>query len=62
MHSNMRRYRAEHTAGTGLGLAIVRKGIERAGGEVRIANREGGGPIVTLLLRCSEAARVTLSA
>lgn len=53
---------SEDTAGTGLGLAIVRKSIERAGGQVRIGNREGGGLIVTLLLKSSQEQHVTLSA
>lgn len=53
---------SENTPGTGLGLSIVRKSIERAGGYVRIANREGGGLAVTLLLKSSEMARATLSA
>jgi len=34
---------ANDTSGTGLGLAIARKSIERAGGWIRVVNREGGG-------------------
>ncbi len=36
--------------GTGLGLAIAARAIRRHGGEVRAANREGGGLIVEIHL------------
>jgi len=38
------------TAGTGLGLTLCREIIEAHGGRLRIANREGGGAVVTLWL------------
>lgn len=37
-------------SGTGLGLALAREIAEAHGGHVRLANREGGGLVVTLLL------------
>ena len=37
--------------GTGLGLAIVKKIIDEHGGEVRLANRDGGGAEVVVRLR-----------
>jgi two-component system nitrogen regulation sensor histidine kinase NtrY len=36
--------------GTGLGLALAREIAEAHGGQIRIANREGGGVAVTLVL------------
>lgn len=38
--------------GTGLGLAVVRRFVQDLGGELRLANREGGGACITLLLPC----------
>lgn len=35
--------RDRNTGGVGLGLAIVRRCIERCGGQLRFANRQGGG-------------------
>ena len=46
-------YRAEQTraiAGSGLGLALVRAIVERHGGEVALASREGQGTSVTISL------------
>ena len=40
--------------GTGLGLAIVKKIMEDHGGDLRMADREGGGATVCLFLRASE--------
>ena len=37
-------------SGTGLGLALAREIAEAHGGNVRLANREGGGLVVTLEL------------
>jgi nitrogen fixation/metabolism regulation signal transduction histidine kinase len=37
--------------GTGLGLAIVKKIIDEHGGDIRLANREGGGAEVRVRLR-----------
>jgi signal transduction histidine kinase len=37
-------------SGTGLGLTLCREIIEAHGGRLRIANRDGGGAVVTLWL------------
>jgi two-component system nitrogen regulation sensor histidine kinase NtrY len=36
--------------GTGLGLTLCREIVEAPGGRLRLANRDGGGAIVTLFL------------
>src|SRR5690606_34673913 len=41
-------------SGTGLGLALAREIAEAHGGHVRLANREGGGMTVILLLPLPE--------
>lgn len=42
--------------GTGLGLALAREIVEAHGGQIRLANREGGGVVVSLLLPLPVAA------
>lgn len=41
--------------GTGLGLAIVKKIVDDHGGEIRLANREGGGAEISIQLRTVSA-------
>ena len=48
-------YVTTKTKGTGLGLAIVKKIIEEHGGRVLLANAQGGGACVTLVLPCPAA-------
>jgi nitrogen fixation/metabolism regulation signal transduction histidine kinase len=43
--------------GTGLGLALAREIVEAHGGQIRLANREGGGLAVSLTLPLPETAR-----
>lgn len=49
--------RSRETGGAGLGLAIARAVAESHGGELRLANAEGGGLVATLVLptACSPA-------
>ncbi|MBI1964587.1 MAG: hypothetical protein HYS37_14560 [Candidatus Rokubacteria bacterium] len=44
--------------GTGLGLGIARQIIDEHGGEIRWANRPGGGAVFTIRLPIKRAARV----
>ena len=39
------------THGSGVGLAITQRFVEDAGGEISIDDRDGGGTVVTLILR-----------
>ena len=41
--------------GTGLGLALAREIVEAHGGQIRLANREGGGLAVSLTLPLSSS-------
>lgn len=47
--------RSRETGGAGLGLAIARAVAESHGGELRLANAEGGGLMATLVLSSSPA-------
>jgi signal transduction histidine kinase len=47
--------------GSGLGLAIARELAREWGGEVRLANRPGGGTTATLELSQADAALPTLN-
>ncbi len=40
--------------GTGLGLAIVKRFVHELGGDLRIANREPHGAVVTIMLPCDD--------
>jgi nitrogen fixation/metabolism regulation signal transduction histidine kinase len=40
------------STGTGIGLALSREIVEAHGGELSLANRDGGGLVVTILLPC----------
>lgn len=42
--------RSRETGGTGLGLSIARGIVQAHGGEVSLANREGGGVVATMML------------
>ncbi len=42
--------RSRESGGTGLGLSIVKHLVQRLGGEVRAANRPGGGAVFTVTL------------
>ncbi len=56
-------YVTTRAQGTGLGLAIVKKIMEDHGGELRLADRAGGGALVTLIFhdRVLAGARQTTS-
>ncbi len=49
--------RTRRTGGVGLGLAIVKSCVEACGGEVTVANREGGGLAVSLSFLAPESAQ-----
>lgn len=51
---------SEGVAGTGLGLSIIRKSVERAGGTVCLANREGGGFACTIRIPLEPALEAAL--
>jgi two-component system sensor histidine kinase HydH len=42
------------STGTGIGLSISKRFVEAAGGGISIANREGGGAVVTVILPTQE--------
>jgi signal transduction histidine kinase len=42
--------RSEETGGIGLGLAIARSIVRAHGGDIRLANRAGGGLTVSVVL------------
>jgi signal transduction histidine kinase len=43
--------RNKDTGGIGLGLALARAIVREAGGEIQLANRDGGGLTATITLR-----------
>ncbi|HKB70455.1 MAG TPA: ATP-binding protein [Thermoanaerobaculia bacterium] len=43
-------FTTRQSGGTGLGLTIAREIVERHGGEIRLAPREGGGAVATVFL------------
>jgi signal transduction histidine kinase len=45
--------RSRETGGSGLGITLARAAAQLHGGELKLANREGGGLTATLLLPCS---------
>ena len=54
--------RTRRTGGVGLGLAIVKSCVEACGGEVAVANRDGGGLVVSLSFLAPESANHAASA
>ena len=52
--------RTRSTGGAGLGLAICKAMVDKAGGSISIASRQGEGTTVTVRLPIAEGARAAM--